>query len=181
MIASLLYLKDLYAGAGVANRQLARTLDTSVPTVLLWRGRYQSEGLAGILEDRPRAGRPKRISAEKEAAIVEATRRMVHHSDRGVQYASQDYTDLLKNRGITISMSCKGNPYDNAACESFMKTLKYEEVHRQEYRDATEARASIEHFLERVYNQTRLHSALGYRPPMEFEQHLPQPRPEAQA
>ncbi len=106
---------------------------------------------------------------------------MVHHSDRGVQYASQDYTDLLKGRGINISMSRKGNPYDNAACESFMKTLKYEEVHRQEYRDLTEARASIEHFLERVYNQKRLHSALGYRPPVEFEQNLRTPPPEARA
>ena len=67
-------------------------------------------------------------------------------------------------------MSRKGNPYDNAACESFMKTLKYEEVYRQEYRDLAEARASIQHFLERVYNQQRLHSALGYRPPAEFEQ-----------
>lgn len=106
---------------------------------------------------------------------------LVHHSDRGVQYASGDYTDLLKSRGITISMSRKGNPYDNAACESFMKTLKYEEVHRQEYRDLTEARASIHHFLERVYNQKRLHSALGYRPPVEFEQQLRLPPPEAQA
>jgi putative transposase len=97
-------------------------------------------------------------------------RGLVHHSDRGVQYASKDYTDLLKARGITISMSRKGNPFDNAACESFMKTLKYEEVHRQEYRDLAEARASIQHFLERVYNQKRLHSALGYRPPVEFEQ-----------
>ena len=106
---------------------------------------------------------------------------LVHHSDRGVQYASQDYTDLLKSRGVTISMSRKGNPYDNAACESFMKTLKYEEVHRQEYRDLAEARASIQHFLERVYNQKRLHSALGYRPPVEFEHGLRQPRREAQA
>jgi transposase InsO family protein len=71
---------------------------------------------------------------------------LVHHSDRGVQYASQDYTDLLKSRGITISMSRKGNPYDNAACESFMKTLKYEEVHRQEYRDLVQARSSIQPF-----------------------------------
>jgi len=104
---------------------------------------------------------------------------LVHHSDRGVQYASRDYTDLLKSRGITISMSRKGNPYDNAACESFMKTLKYEEVHRQEYRNLAEARSSIQHFLECVYNEKRLHSALGYRPPVEFEQqlHLPPPPP----
>lgn len=97
---------------------------------------------------------------------------LVHHSDRGVQYASQDYTDLLNSRGITISMSRRGNPYDNAFCESFLKTLKYEEVHRQEYRDLAEARTCLEHFLERVYNQKRLHSALGYRPPVEFEQNL---------
>jgi putative transposase len=105
---------------------------------------------------------------------------LVHHSDRGVQYASQNYTDLLKSRGLTISRSRKGNPYDNAACESFMKTLKYEEVHRQEYRDLAEARSSIQHFLERVYNEKRLHSALGYRPPVELEQQLrlpPQPPP----
>ena len=94
---------------------------------------------------------------------------LVHHSDRGSQYASNDYTDLLKANGIDISMSRKGNPWDNAACESFMKTLKYEEVHRNEYRDLAEARASIAEFLEKVYNQKRLHSALGYLPPAEFE------------
>jgi transposase InsO family protein len=97
---------------------------------------------------------------------------LVHHSDRGIQYASKDYTDLLKARQIDISMSRKGNPYDNARCESFMKTLKYEEVYRQEYRDLAEARASIERFIEKVYNQRRLHSALGYRPPVEFERAL---------
>jgi putative transposase len=100
---------------------------------------------------------------------------LVHHSDRGVQYASTDYTDLLKAHGLGISMSRKGNPYDNAKCESFMKTLKYEEVHRQEYRDLEEARTSIEHFLMKVYNQKRLHSALGYCPPVEFERSVPQP------
>jgi len=94
---------------------------------------------------------------------------LVHHSDRGSQYASNDYTDLLKTNHIEISMSRKGNPWDNAACESFMKTLKYEEVLRSEYRDLAEARASIRQFLEKIYNHKRLHSALGYLPPAEFE------------
>jgi transposase InsO family protein len=94
---------------------------------------------------------------------------LVHHSDRGVQYAALDYTNLLQQHQATISMSRKGNPYDNAACESFMKTLKQEEVYRNEYRDFHDARSSIGEFLERVYNQKRLHSALGYLPPAEFE------------
>ena len=94
---------------------------------------------------------------------------LIHHSNRGSQYASNDYTDLLKAHGIDISMSRKANPWDNAACESFMKTLKYEEVHRNEYRDLAEARASIARFLEKVYNQQRLHSALGYLPLAELE------------
>jgi len=113
------------------------------------------------------------------AALEMALRRrrpapgLTHHSDRGVQYASNDYTTLLKQHDVQISMSRRGNPYDNAACESFMKTLKYEEVYRQEYRNLAEARASIERFLEKVYNGKRLHSALGYRPPIEFERLLP--------
>ena len=94
---------------------------------------------------------------------------LVHHSDRGSQYASNDYTDLLKANGIQISMSRKGNPWDNAACESFIKTLKYEEVLRNEYRDLADARASIREFLEKIYNQKRLHSSLGYVPPARFE------------
>ncbi len=100
---------------------------------------------------------------------------LTHHSDRGVQYASKEYTDLLKEHGVQISMSRKGNPYDNAKCESFMKTLKYEEVYRQEYRDLAEARASIRRFIEKITNGKRLHSALGYRPPVEFERSLPIP------
>lgn len=94
----------------------------------------------------------------------------VHHSDRGVQYASSEYTGLLKNSGVQISMSRKGNPYDNAKAESFMKTLKYEQVYLSEYENLTDARAQIGHFLEAVYNQKRLHSSLGYLPPAEFEQ-----------
>ncbi len=97
---------------------------------------------------------------------------LVHHSDRGVQYASRDYTQLLQDHGIQVSMSRKANPWDNAACESFLKTLKYEEVYRTEYRDLADARASLGVFLEKVYNQKRLHSALGYLPPAEFERGL---------
>ena len=97
---------------------------------------------------------------------------LVHHSDRGSQYASRDYTGLLRENGIRISMSRKGNPWDNAACESFMKTLKKEEVHRNEYRDLAEARREISMFLDKICNQKRLHSAIGYLPPAEFEANL---------
>ena len=97
---------------------------------------------------------------------------LVHHSDQGVQYASGDYTELLTEHGILISMSRRGNPYDNAQAESFIKTLKYEEVYRTEYLDFADARRRIGKFIESVYNQKRLHSALGYLPPAEFEQQL---------
>ena len=97
---------------------------------------------------------------------------LVHHSDRGVQYASGDYTALLGAHGIAISMSRKATPNDNAKAESFMKTLKYEEVYLFEYADFGEAYQRIERFIENVYNEKRLHSALGYRPPAEYEQLL---------
>lgn len=100
---------------------------------------------------------------------------LVHHSDRGIQYAAGDYTCLLDQHGIQISMSRKGNPYANARTESFMKTLKYEEVYRQEYCDLPDAFRSLRRFIEKVYNEKRLHSALGYLPPSEFEANLSEP------
>jgi len=95
---------------------------------------------------------------------------LVHHSDRGVQYASADYVSILKKHEMVPSMSRPANPYDNASCESFIKTLKREEIYANEYENLEDLRAHIEEFIERYYNQTRLHSALGYRSPQEFEQ-----------
>ena len=97
---------------------------------------------------------------------------LVHHSDRGVQYTCTDYTGLLVEDSIQISMSRTANPSDNAQCERFMRTLKYEEVYLSDYDTLVEARDSIKHFLEEVYNEKRLHSAIGYVPPAEFEQSL---------
>lgn len=94
---------------------------------------------------------------------------LVHHSDRGTQYASHKYVDKLRENGVRISMSRKGNPYDNAFAESFMKTLKTEEIYCTEYETIEAAQAEIGRFIEVVYNRKRLHSALGYRPPAELE------------
>ncbi len=96
-------------------------------------------------------------------------RGLIHHSDQGVQYASSDYVDALKDHGIGISMSRKGNPYDNAFAESFIKTLKYEEVYLNEYDTVSEALDNIGRFIDSVYNKKRLHSSLGYRSPEVFE------------
>ena len=98
---------------------------------------------------------------------------LVHHSDRGVQYASKAYIDTLKKAGIRISMSRHGNPYDNAKAERFIRTLKYEEVYLYEYESLEEARSRIGYFIDKLYNRKRLHSALGYTPPAEFEQMKP--------
>jgi transposase InsO family protein len=95
---------------------------------------------------------------------------LVHHSDRGVQYACREYVSLLQSRGILSSMSRPANPYDNASCESFMRTLKREEIHANTYHDMDDLRTRIEEFIEGYYNRIRLHSALDYVPPEEFEQ-----------
>jgi putative transposase len=97
---------------------------------------------------------------------------LIHHSDRGVQYASLAYLARLRERKIAVSMSRPANPYDNAKAESFMKTLKHEEVNATTYADIDEARRRIGLFVEDVYNEKRLHSALGYKPPTEFEAEL---------
>ena len=96
----------------------------------------------------------------------------VHHSDQGVQYASDDYVDLLKEHKFTISMAAKGNPYENAFAESFFKTLKYEEVYLWEYRTIDDIKQRIPFFIQQVYNKKRLHSSLDYQSPDEFESAL---------
>lgn len=97
---------------------------------------------------------------------------LIHHSDRGVQYACHEYTNKLEQYGILVSMSAKGNPYDNAYAESLFKTIKREEVYMSDYESFEDAYQNIEHFIEEVYNEKRLHSAIGYQPPAEFEQKI---------
>ena len=111
--------------------------------------------------------------AALKAAIAERNPvRCIHHSDRGVQYAADDYIEILKEHDFTISMSRRGNPYDNAQAESFIKTLKVEEVYVSEYRTFAEVKQRVGEFIELIYNQQRLHSALGYVSPVEFEQEI---------
>jgi transposase InsO family protein len=101
---------------------------------------------------------------------LQSGRQQIHHSDQGIQYACADDVEELKMHGMVASMSRPGNPYDNAFCESFMKTLKQEEIYCQQYRDFDELSAHLEEFIGNYYNRLRLHSALGYRTPEEFEQ-----------
>jgi len=106
-------------------------------------------------------------------ALAVAARRpvpgLIHHSDRGVQYASGAYVERLEAVGARVSMAARGNPYENAQAESFFKTLKTEEVYLKDYRTFEDALANLEPFIEDVYNTKRLHSSLGYVPPVEFE------------
>lgn len=110
-------------------------------------------------------------SAALQQAITERQPRpgLIHHSDRGVQYTSQEYIAHLQAIGAQISMSAVGNPYDNATAESFFKTLKQEEVYLKEYNSFADAEQNLTTFIEKVYNEKRLHSSLGYVPPAEFE------------
>jgi putative transposase len=93
---------------------------------------------------------------------------LIHHSDQGVQYASSEYVERLEDAGTWIGLAAVGNPYENAKAESFFRTLKMEEVYLKEYQDFEEAEENISQFIEEVYNEKRLHSSLGYLPPVEF-------------
>jgi transposase InsO family protein len=138
---------------------LAVVLDAFSRRVLGWElGQSLQTSLATAALDRALVDRP-------------FSGHVIHHSDQGVQYASADYVDRLRELGFQISMSRKGAPWENGRAESFIKTLKAEEVSLKQYRDLDQARRSIGHFLEAVYNQRRLHSALGYLPPVQFEAH----------
>jgi transposase InsO family protein len=117
-----------------------------------------------LATDLPLAALQRAIQTRKPAPGL------IHHSDRGIQYTSAAYVDVLLQHGIIRSMSRPANPYDNAKCERFMKTLKQEEIRCFEYRDINELQASLELFFDRYYNGTRLHSALGYKTPNAFEE-----------
>jgi putative transposase len=128
-----------------------------------------SRRVIGWALDRSLAARLAVTALERAIADRQPQPGLVHHSDRGIQYASQDYASLLDKYQMTPSMSRPANPYDNATCESFMKTLKQEEIYCRDYRNLEDLASHVEEFLDRYYNQQRLHSALGYRTPVEFE------------
>jgi putative transposase len=128
-----------------------------------------SRKVVGWALDRTLASRLASTALEQAIAKRQPPPGLVHHSDRGVQYASEQYIAILKKHGMIPSMSRPANPYDNASCESFIKTLKREEIYANAYDDLEHLRANIEEFIEQYYNGQRLHSALGYRSPEEFE------------
>ena len=117
------------------------------------------------------------LAALQMALNLRNARGCIHHSDRGVQYASAAYVGLLQQNGLEISMSAKGNPYDNAFMESFYKTLKYEEVHLCNYETYQDVSERLPFFIEEVYNRKRLHSSIGYVPPIEFEANVSKLKP----
>jgi putative transposase len=129
-----------------------------------------SRKVVGWALERTLAARLAMMALEKAVAERQPPPGLVHHSDRGIQYASGDYVKLLGQHQMIPSMSRPANPYDNASCESFMKTLKQEEIYANDYRDLDHLRSQVEAFIECYYNRDRLHSALGYLPPAEFEQ-----------
>jgi transposase InsO family protein len=129
-----------------------------------------SRKVVGWALDRTLAARLPIAALEQAIAQRQPPPGLVHHSDRGVQYACGDYAQILQRHQMIPSMSRPANPYDNASCESFMKTLKREEIYANDYRDLEHLLGNIEVFIEQYYNRCRLHSALGYRPPDEFEQ-----------
>jgi transposase InsO family protein len=119
------------------------------------------------------------LALQRAITLRQPAAGLVHHSDRGIQYASHQYTELLDIHGILPSMSRPGNPYDNAFCESFMKTLKREEIYANKYQYIDELEAQLEQFIDQYYNRLRLHSALGYKTPEEFETGLAPTGPSA--
>jgi putative transposase len=128
-----------------------------------------SRKVVGWALDRTLTTRLPLLALERAIALRQPAPGLVHHSDRGVQYASQQYTGLLQIHGILPSMSRPANPYDNAFCESFIKTLKREQIWANKYRYIDELNAHLEPFIDQYYNRLRLHSALGYKTPDQFE------------
>jgi transposase InsO family protein len=131
-----------------------------------------SRKVVGWALERTLATRLTKAALEQAIAARQPLPGLVHHSDRGLQYASNEYVQVLQEHKIIPSMSRPANPYDNASCESFMKTLKREEIYANTYLDLDHLRTNIEMFIEHYYNHCRLHSALGYQSPAEFERQL---------
>jgi putative transposase len=128
-----------------------------------------SRKVVGWALERTLASRLPLMALEHAIAERQPPPGLVHHSDRGVQYASAEYVKVLQKHQMIPSMSRPANPYDNASCESFLKTLKREEIYANDYRNLDHLRTNIGEFIEQYYNRCRLHSALGYQPPEEFE------------